>query len=70
MRGLGEALNEQGWTVHAPLLPGFGSDIETLTERRWQEWAAAVRAGRCRDSRQRATTRCCVVGYSMGAALH
>ena len=32
MRGLGEALHEQGWTVYAPLLPGFGSDIETLTD--------------------------------------
>ena len=34
MRGLAEALHRQGWTTEVPLLPGFGSDIATLTERR------------------------------------
>ncbi len=68
MRGLGEALHAQGWTVHAPLLPGFGSDVQTLTARRWQEWAAAVRReanGLSAEGRQPLL----FVGYSMGAAL-
>jgi carboxylesterase len=68
MRGLGEALNEQGWTVHAPLLPGFGGDVETLTERRWQEWAAAVRRASDELKRQ-GHDPLLLVGYSMGGAL-
>ncbi len=44
MRGLAEALHRQGWTTEALLLPGFGADIATLTERRYAEWVDAVEA--------------------------
>jgi hypothetical protein len=44
MRGLAGALNRQGWTAEVPLLPGFGSDVATLTERRCMEWLDAVEA--------------------------
>ncbi len=68
MRGLAAALHEQGWTVSAPLLPGFGCEIDTLTSRRWHEWAAAV--DRAIDALQDAGhTPLLLVGYSMGASL-
>ncbi len=68
MRGLGEALHQQGWTVRAPLLPGFGSEIDTLTERRWQEWRAATRH-EIEALTMAGHRPLLLVGYSMGAAL-
>src|SRR5262247_1844858 len=43
MRALGVLLNNAGWTVHAPLLPGFGPEIETLPDRSYLEWVQTVR---------------------------
>jgi carboxylesterase len=68
MRGLGEALHEQGWSVCAPLLPGFGSDIQTLTSRRWPEWLVAAERAAA-GLRAQGHGPLLVVGYSMGAAL-
>jgi carboxylesterase len=68
MRSLGEALRDEGWTVHAPLLPGFGADFGTLLERRHEEWiAAAERAAD--DLIVKGHAPLVIVGYSMGAAL-
>jgi carboxylesterase len=67
MRALGLLLKDAGWTVHAPLLPGFGPEIATLQERTYGEWIAAAR-----ESYQRLHhdyERCLLVGNSMGAAL-
>jgi carboxylesterase len=67
MRALGTLLNERGWTVHAPLLPGFGPEIATLKQRRSSEWIAATR-----DAYQlllRDYNSCLIVGNSMGGAL-
>jgi len=68
MRALAEALHGEGWTAEALLLPGFGADIATLTERRHEEWLAAVEAAAARlaDEGHRPLL---LVGYSMGGAL-
>ncbi len=68
VRGLGQALHEQGWTVRAPLLPGFGSDIQSLTTRRWQEWADAARRALA-DLEAQGHGPLLLAGYSMGADL-
>lgn len=44
MRPIAEVLHGFGDTVHAPLLPGFGAQIDTLadqTSQRWQSYCAA-----------------------------
>ena len=68
MHALGEALHEQGWTVCTPLLPGFGSDVQTLTTRRWQQWVAAVEKAAA-ELTTVGHRPLLFVGYSMGAAL-
>jgi carboxylesterase len=68
MRGLAEALQGQGWTAEVPLLPGFGSDLATLTERRHTEWLDAVEAA-ARELMESGHSPLLLVGYSMGAAL-
>ena len=67
MRALGVLLNNAGWTVHAPLLPGFGPEIETLPDRSYQEWVQTVRTA-C-ESLQREHETILLVGNSMGGAL-
>lgn len=67
VRPLGEALHGAGWTVRAPLLPGFGAELDALFDRDHTEWIAAVT-----DELQtlRANHHPIVlVGYSMGAAI-
>jgi esterase/lipase len=67
MRPLGRALHEAGWTVKAPLLPGFGREIDTLGDRRFEDWLSAARQALdnlCQDH-----DPVLLVGYSMGASL-
>lgn len=53
MRLLGDHLNRYGLTVLAPLLPGHGTQVDDLNQRRWREWldhvvqAYAELASRC-----------------------
>ena len=68
MRGLAEALHRQGWTVDVPLLPGFGSEFATLTERRYTEWLAAVEAAGG-ELIAAGHWPLLLVGYSLGAGL-
>ncbi len=68
MRSLAEVLHGAGWTAEAILLPGFGADIATLTERRHEEWLAAVESAAQRLTGEGHRPRL-LVGYSMGAAL-
>jgi len=68
MRGLAEALHREGWTVQAILLPGFGADIATLTERRHEEWQDAVAAA-AQELREAGHRPLLLAGYSMGATL-
>jgi len=67
MRPLAAALNAQGWEARVPLLPGFGSEVTTLPERRMEDWAAAIRAA-LSDLQQR-HTRTLLVGHSLGGGL-
>jgi carboxylesterase len=67
VRPLAAALQGIGWSVRAPLLPGFGPDWGTLRERRWTEWRDAVA-----DSLETAATSgapVMAIGFSMGGAL-
>jgi carboxylesterase len=67
MRGIAEALHRAGWTVRAPLLPGFGPELGTLTHRTRADWVEAVR----REWRWLSEFHepVLLVGYSMGAAI-
>lgn len=67
MRPLGEYLAERGYSVMAPLLPGFGTVPEDLRGVRWYDWAAAAEAAYIR---MRRTCRAVVIcGLSMGGAI-
>ena len=38
IRLLADYLNQRGLTVSGPLLPGHGTSVEDLNERKWQDW--------------------------------
>lgn len=67
VRPLAASLHQAGWSVEGILLPGFGSEIETLPDRSHSEWVAAVEAALRRLKEQYHPTL--LIGYSMGAAL-
>lgn len=67
MRALGEVLRDDGWTVDAPLLPGFGPSIATLPERRYAEWVETVQ--RELSLLRREHDNVLLVGHSLGAAV-
>lgn len=62
-----DAFIEQGFTVTVPLLPGFGTDIETLPKRRYQEWVRAATTEWLALKEQHRTS--ILIGHSMGGAL-
>ncbi|MEX2431078.1 MAG: alpha/beta fold hydrolase [Dehalococcoidia bacterium] len=64
---LAKSLHTAGWTVEAPLLPGFGPDLATLPERHYSEWVGAVLRHIARVKREHSPVL--VLGHSMGAAL-
>ncbi len=67
VRPLAEALHDAGWTVHAPLLPGFGAEFETLFNRDQTEWVeSAAQALRTLQADHQPVV---LIGYSMGAAV-
>jgi len=67
MRPLADILNQAGWTVQGLLLPGFGPQIDTLFERRSQEWidAAHTALATLRDKHDPVL----LIGYSLGGAI-
>jgi carboxylesterase len=67
MRALGESLHRAGWSAHGVLLPGFGPDIPTLGQRRYDEWVRAVEAKLL--ELKRAHSRVALIGYSFGGGL-
>jgi carboxylesterase len=67
MRPLADSLHGAGWSVVAPLMPGFGPDIATLPERRYSEWCDAIQAtiAEARVTHERVV----LVGHSLGATV-
>lgn len=66
MRPVAELFHAHGWTAHAPLLPGFGEDIDALPKRTHDDWLNAVKQA---YESLRGQGRVVVVGLSMGGAL-
>ena len=67
MRPLAGSLQAQGWTTQGVLLPGFGSQIATLPERRYAEWVDTV--VQAVSSLQRNHRPVVLMGLSMGGAV-
>lgn len=67
VRSLAAVLHTQGLTVHAPLLPGFGPEIDHLAAYSHRDWLAATE-GALLDLKARHET-VILGGYSMGGAL-
>lgn len=71
MRGVGEALHAQGWSVHGILLPGFGPQLHRLGETKHHEWLIAIRRAlvEAHGNAQRTGGALLLAGLSTGAAL-
>lgn len=67
MRPLAVALHAQGWTAQALLLPGFGPELERLTEMSHTMWLDAIRSEA--QTLRRAGRPFLLIGYSLGGAL-
>ena len=67
LRPLASFLAETGWQVRVPLLPGFGSDIEALGRKRWQDWTRAVESEF--EKLALGAERTLLLGFSMGGAV-
>ena len=60
-------LNQLGYTVHAPCLPGHGTNWEAMNESNWVDWYKCIE-----DSYLELREKCdrvFVAGFSMGGAL-
>jgi carboxylesterase len=67
VRGIGQALAEDGWHARGPLLPGFGPDIINLAKKGREDWLQAVTIGW--EALRADHDPCVLIGFSMGAAL-
>ncbi len=67
VRWLGQKLNDSGYTVSAPLLPGHGETLTAMRESNWRQWLAAARTSYV-DLRKQCE-QVSVMGLSMGGAL-
>ena len=67
MRGIATVLEQRGWSTHGILLPGFGPQIEQITEKTHADWENAVKQA-LNDLQQDYET-VILVGNSMGGAL-
>ncbi|MDZ4768758.1 MAG: alpha/beta fold hydrolase [Chloroflexota bacterium] len=67
MRPLADALHADGWTAHAPLLPGFGSGIARLDSMSMSDWQGAIACAI--ETLRRDHDRLLLLGHSMGGAL-
>jgi carboxylesterase len=67
LRLLGAALNNAGYTVSVPLLPGHGTSPRNLKKSKWTDWyeEAKMELFRLRKS----CTKVYVIGLSMGGSL-
>jgi carboxylesterase len=67
MMPLAEVLHAAGWSVHAPLLPGFGPEFPGLMEMSHDQWRQAVE--RVVEQLRHRHRPVLLAGYSLGAAL-
>lgn len=67
MHPLATTLHAQGWTLRGVLLPGFGAQIDTLAQRRVDDWLHAVENDLI--TLRRTYQKVVLVGYSLGGAL-
>ncbi|MEQ8674354.1 MAG: alpha/beta fold hydrolase [Aggregatilineales bacterium] len=67
MRDIAELVHNHGWTAKAILLPGFGADIEHITDYTNKDWVATVHAQLL--DLQRDHKRVILVGHSLGGAI-
>ncbi len=67
MRELGDALHEQGLTVHAPLFPGHRTSASELAGTPWEMWFE--HSERALTELRADCQEVFVVGHSMGGAL-
>jgi carboxylesterase len=67
MRATGKTLHELGFTAKGILLPGFGSEIESLPKKTAQDWLDAVLSAL--EELRRDHSPLLLVGNSMGSAL-
>jgi carboxylesterase len=67
VRAPAEFFHAAGWTVHSPLLPGFGSEINTLAQKTADEWYHAIKAAY--DQLRQTHKVVVLLGNSMGGAL-
>jgi carboxylesterase len=67
VRPLAAAFIREGYSVHAPLLPGHGALPDALAGVRWQQWAQTAAHGFALLRRH--CSEVVVVGFSMGALL-
>jgi carboxylesterase len=67
MRPLAAALNDSGFRVYAPLLPGFGANISHLDQVGRREWLAAV--GQIWSDLHARGDADVLLGFSMGGAI-
>ncbi len=65
IRTLSDVLEARGWSVSGLLLPGFGSELPTLYQRRTEDWITAIQS---EVERLKKTHHPVIlVGFSMGA---
>jgi carboxylesterase len=67
MRYLGEKLNEAGYTVMAPRLPGHGTNVRDLDDTGWADWYREVVSSF--ETLAEAYPKVFVVGMSAGGTL-
>lgn len=68
MNASAQALHLAGWSVSAPLLPGFGAEIEHLPEKKMEDWLKSLQTEWQLLQRERQRPLI-LVGNSMGGAL-
>jgi len=67
VRGMGQFLAAQGFTVSGVRLAGHGTNLEDFARSRWQDWVASTESGwRGLDER---CSRVFAVGHSLGGLL-
>ena len=67
VKALGEKINTKGYTVFMPLLPGFGTSVESANQVRWEEWTASIKNSFM--ALRACYPKVSVGGFSLGASV-